>query len=168
MKFLITSVIVLFSTQSYSHVIETHTHEHEELTQECTQKVRVVTKWKTVYKEAPPKIIYRDRVVYKPKVVYRDRIVYRDKKVPVVKYKTKTILKKQKYLKYPNKNSLSLMGFYQRTKVAVDDSGDNYGVSRDHEADFGLMYQRDFSHDFRFSLGGNLDGGGFLGLGYNF
>jgi hypothetical protein len=139
--------------------------EHEEETNEYTQKVRVITKWKT-------KVVYKDRIVYRDrpaKVIYRDRIVYKDR--PVVKYKkpkTKVVVKKKTYVKYPNKNSISLMAFAQRTKLKIDEDEKEYDVERVHEGDVGLMYQRDIGRSLRFSIGGNTDGTGFLGLGFNF
>lgn len=139
--------------------------EHEESVKECSQKVRVVTKYVTKWKT---KVVYKDRVVKsKPKIIYRDRIVYKDKPAKI-KWKTKKVVKKKKYVRYPNKNSISLLGFAQRTKVTVDEDPTEYEVDREHEFDWGLMYQRDFSRDFRFSVGGNTDGTGFVGLGYNF
>ena len=139
--------------------------DHEESVKECSQKVRVVTKWKT-------KVVYKDRIVYKekPKIIYKTKVVYRDKPAEVryLKPKTKVITKNKTFVKYPLRNSISLMGFAQRTRLDIDESNSDYTVDREHEFDLGLMYQRDLTRRIRFSLGGNLDGTGFVGMGFNF
>ena len=147
-------------------IIDEKQTEHEESVNEFNQKVRVITKWKT-------KVVYQDRIVYKkakPKIIYKERVVYRDKpaKIKYLKPKTKVITKKKTYVKYPLRNSISLMGFAQRTKLDIDESATDYTVEREHEFDIGLMYQRDITRRVRFSLGGNLDGTGFAGFGFNF
>jgi hypothetical protein len=119
--------------------------EHIEFSKKLNQKIKVVTKWKT-------KIVYRD----KPSVV------------KYLKPKTRIITKTKTFIHKPRKNSISVMGLYERTNVSVRENSTNYKVDRDYEPNLGLIYQRDFSEKFRFSVGGSLDGAGYLGLGLNF
>jgi hypothetical protein len=126
--------------------------------------------------EVKTKIVYRDRVKWKTKVVYRDRVkwktkvVYRDKpakvKRKVVNKVRKIYLKKKEY-----NHSLSLLGMASKTKLESDEQiiGGNQRVETEtvYEGDGGVMYQYDHNR-LRFSIGGSLNGTGFLGAGFKF
>lgn len=108
---------------------------------QCVSKVKTITRWRT-------------------------KVVYRDKTTP----STSNKVVKKTVTKYPNRNSLSLMGINAQTKVERDvrDQNGEVRINQSDEIDFGIMYQRDFFRNTRFSIGGSLNGTGFVGVGLNF
>lgn len=140
----------------------------------CTPHEKVVYKTKVVYKD---RIVYKDKIVEKPVEKIVEKIVYVEK--PVDKIVEKVIEKpiyrtvERKVVKEvePNKNAISLLGLASPTGFksasAHSQNSGQIKVETEYEPDLGLMYQRDFS-SFRFSIGGTINGTGFLGGGFTF
>lgn len=121
-----------------------------------------------------PKTVYKDRVIYKKgKVRYKTKtkVIYKDRPARV-KYKTK-VVKQRVYVKPKEYNhSLSLLGMASKTRLETteeDLGGGNQRIQAEteYEADLGVMYQYDHER-LRFSIGGSLNGTGFLGAGIKF